>query len=209
VAIGRAITRSPKVFLFDEPLSNLDAALRSEMRVEISKLHKKMNSNIIYVTHDQVEAMTLADRIVVLNKGNIEQYGTPNEIYSDPNNIFVAEFIGSPKMNIIKINKEKIINSNTLELFNNKITFENFEFNDEIYLGIRPEDISIKNDHEIQVDVKIDLIENLGFEKIIYTKLLENQIIIKSSENINQQSLTISFSKDKVLFFDKNNNRIR
>ena len=116
VAIGRAITRSPKVFLFDEPLSNLDAALRSEMRVEISKLHKKMNSNIIYVTHDQVEAMTLADRIVVLNKGNIEQYGTPNEIYSDPNNIFVAEFIGSPKMNIIKINKEHVVNSHTLYL---------------------------------------------------------------------------------------------
>ena len=107
VAIGRAITRSPKVFLFDEPLSNLDAALRSEMRVEISKLHKKLNSNIIYVTHDQVEAMTLADRIVVLNKGNIEQYGTPSEIYSDPNNIFVAEFIGSPKMNIVRIEKEQ------------------------------------------------------------------------------------------------------
>ncbi len=209
VAIGRAITRNPKVFLFDEPLSNLDAALRSEMRVEISKLHKKLQSNIIYVTHDQIEAMTLADKIVVLNKGNIEQYGTPNEIYSDPNNIFVAEFIGSPKMNIIKINKKQIINSNTLQLFNNKITFENFEFNDEIFIGIRPEDISIKNNHEIQVDVKIDLIENLGFEKIIYTKLLENQIIIKSSENINEQSLTISFSKDKVLFFDKNNNRIR
>ncbi len=209
VAIGRAITRNPKVFLFDEPLSNLDAALRSEMRVEISKLHKKLKSNIIYVTHDQIEAMTLADRIVVLNKGNIEQYGTPDEIYSDPNNIFVAEFIGSPKMNIIKINKEQIINNNTLELFNKKITFENFEFNDEIYLGIRPEDISIKNNHEIQVDVKIDLIENLGFEKIIYAKLSKDQIIIKSSENINGQLLTISFSKDKVLFFDKNNNRIR
>ena len=209
VAIGRAITRNPKVFLFDEPLSNLDAALRSEMRVEISKLHKKLKSNIIYVTHDQIEAMTLADRIVVLNKGNIEQFGTPSEIYSDPNNIFVAEFIGSPKMNIIKINKEQIINSNTLELFNSKITFENFEFNDAIYIGIRPEDISIKNDREIQIDVKIDLIENLGFEKIIYTKLFENQIVIKSSENINEQSLTISFSKDKVLFFDKNNNRIR
>ena len=167
VAIGRAITRSPKVFLFDEPLSNLDAALRSEMRVEISKLHKKMNSNIIYVTHDQVEAMTLADRIVVLNKGNIEQYGTPNEIYSDPNNIFVAEFIGSPKMNIIKINKEHISNSNTLHLFNNKITFDNLEFKDEIYIGIRPEHISLKNNHEIKVDVKIDLVENLGFEKII------------------------------------------
>ncbi len=209
VAIGRAITRSPKVFLFDEPLSNLDASLRSEMRVEISKLHKKMSSNIIYVTHDQIEAMTLADRIVVLNKGNIEQYGTPNEIYSDPNNIFVAEFIGSPKMNIIKINKEQIINSNTLVLFNNKITFENFKFKDEIYLGIRPEDISLKNNHEIQIDVKIDLVENLGFEKIIYSKISENQIIIKSSENINNHSLKISFSKDKVLFFDKDENRIR
>ena len=209
VAIGRAITRSPKVFLFDEPLSNLDAALRSEMRVEISKLHKKMNSNIIYVTHDQVEAMTLADRIVVLNKGNIEQYGTPNEIYSDPNNIFVAEFIGSPKMNIIKIDKDQIINSNTIKLFNNKIIFENFEFNDEIYLGIRPEDISIKSDLDIKLDVKVDLIENLGFEKIIYAKLLKNQIIIKSSENIINQTLNISFSKEKVLFFDKDKNRIR
>ena len=110
VAIGRAITRSPKVFLFDEPLSNLDAALRSEMRVEISKLHKKINSNMIYVTHDQVEAMTLADRIVVLNKGIIEQFGTPNDIYTNPNNIFVAEFIGSPKMNILKVEKKQIIN---------------------------------------------------------------------------------------------------
>jgi len=192
VAIGRAITRNPKVFLFDEPLSNLDAALRSEMRVEISKLHKKLKSNIIYVTHDQIEAMTLADRIVVLNKGVIEQFGTPAEIYSDPSNIFVAEFIGSPKMNIIKINKEQIINSNTIEMFKNKITFENFNFKDEIYLGIRPEDISIKNDREIKLDVKIDLIENLGFEKIIYAKLSENQIIqvsekiIKIFNSINQ-----------------------
>ena len=209
VAIGRAITRNPKVFLFDEPLSNLDAALRSEMRVEISKLHKKLKSNIIYVTHDQIEAMTLADRIVVLNKGIIEQFGTPNEIYNDPNNIFVAEFIGSPKMNIVKINKEQIINSNTIELFKNKITFENFDFKDEIYLGIRPEDISIKSDREIKLDVKVDLIENLGFEKIIYAKLSDNQIIIKSSEDISNQTLKISFSKDKVLFFDKNKNRIR
>jgi ABC-type sugar transport system ATPase subunit len=208
VAIGRAITRNPKVFLFDEPLSNLDAALRSEMRVEISKLHKKLKSNIIYVTHDQIEAMTLADRIVVLNKGIIEQFGTPTEIYNNPNNIFVAEFIGSPKMNIIKINKEQIINSNTIELFNNKITFENFDFKDTIYLGIRPEDISIKDDQEIQLNVKVDLIENLGFEKIIYGKLSQNQIIIKSSDNINNQTLNISFSKDKVLFFDKNKNRI-
>ena len=209
VAIGRAITRNPKVFLFDEPLSNLDAALRSEMRVEISKLHKKLKTNIIYVTHDQIEAMTLADRIVVLNKGIIEQFGTPNEIYNDPNNIFVAEFIGSPKMNIIKINKEQIVHSNTIELFKNKITFENFKFKDDIYLGIRPEDISIKDDREIKLDVKVDLVENLGFEKIIYTKLSETQIIIKSSEEISNHPLKISFSKDKVLFFDINKNRIR
>ena len=209
VAIGRAITRSPKVFLFDEPLSNLDAALRSEMRVEISKLHKKMNSNIIYVTHDQVEAMTLADRIVVLNKGNIEQYGTPNEIYSDPNNIFVAEFIGSPKMNIIKINKEYIVNSNTFQLFNNKITFNNLKFEDEIYMGIRPEDISLESNHEIQLEVTIDLVENLGFEKIIYSKISNNQIIIKSSKNINNDSLKVSFSKENVFLFNKEKKRIR
>jgi len=209
VAIGRAITRNPKVFLFDEPLSNLDAALRSEMRVEISKLHKKLKSNIIYVTHDQIEAMTLADRIVVLNKGIIEQFGTPNEIYNDPNNIFVAEFIGSPKMNIIKINKEQIVNSNTINLFKNKITFENFNFKDEIYLGIRPEDVSLNDNYEVQLEVKIEHIENLGFEKIIHTKLSDANIIIKSSENVKKESLKISFSKNKVLFFDKSKNRMR
>tara|TARA_B100000524_G_scaffold109863_1_gene53217 strand:- start:70 stop:609 length:540 start_codon:yes stop_codon:yes gene_type:complete len=179
------------------------------MRVEISKLHKKMNSNIIYVTHDQIEAMTLADRIVVLNKGNIEQYGTPNEIYSDPNNIFVAEFIGSPKMNIIKINKEQISNSNTFHLFNNKITFNNLKFEDEIYMGIRPEDISLENNREIQLEVKFDLIENLGFEKIIYSKIANNQIIIKSSKNINNNSFKISFSKENIFLFNKDKNRIR
>jgi len=209
VAIGRAITRNPKVFLFDEPLSNLDAALRSEMRVEISKLHKKLKSNIIYVTHDQIEAMTLADRIVVLNKGIIEQFGTPNEIYNDPNNIFVAEFIGSPKMNIIKINKEQIVNSNTINLFKNKITFENFNFKDEIYLGIRPEDVNLNENHEVQLEVKIEHIENLGFEKIIHTKLYDSNITIKSSENVKKESMKISFSKNKVLFFDKSKDRMR
>ena len=209
VAIGRAITRNPKVFLFDEPLSNLDAALRSEMRVEISKLHKKINSNMIYVTHDQVEAMTLADRIVLLNKGNIEQFDTPNEIYDDPNNIFVAEFIGTPKMNIIKIDKNNIKNNNVVKLFKNEIKFENFKFNDDIYLGIRPEDISLESDRDIQLDVKVDLIENLGFEKIIYAKYSDIQIIIKSSQDFINQPLNISFSKDKVLFFDKDKNRIR
>ena len=209
VAIGRAITRNPKLFLFDEPLSNLDAALRSEMRVEISKLHKKMNSNIIYVTHDQVEAMTLADRIVILNNGNIEQFGTPNEIYADPNNVFVAEFIGSPKMNIIKLEKENIINNNTINFFSNKIVFENINFNDEIYLGIRPEDISVKDSHPIKIDVKVDLVENLGFEKIIYSTVSNKEINVKTSDNVSGKTLKISFTKDKIYLFDKNRNRIR
>ena len=209
VAIGRAITRNPKLFLFDEPLSNLDAALRSEMRVEISKLHEKMKSNIIYVTHDQVEAMTLADRIVILNNGNIEQFGTPNEIYSDPNNIFVAEFIGSPKMNIIRIDKENIINGNTLKVLNNEIKFKQLNLKDEIYLGIRPEDISVKDEHSIKFEVKIDLIENLGFERIIYSSSQNNEIKIKTSENIQSGTLKISFPENKLYLFDKDKNRIR
>ena len=209
VAIGRAITRNPKLFLFDEPLSNLDAALRSEMRVEISKLHDKLKSNIIYVTHDQVEAMTLADRIVILNNGNIEQFGTPNEIYSDPNNIFVAEFIGSPKMNIIRIDKENIINGNTLKVLNNEIKFKQLNLKDEIYLGIRPEDISVKDEHSIKFEVKVDLIENLGFERIIYSSSQNNEIKIKTSENIQSGTLKISFPENKLYLFDKDKNRIR
>ena len=209
VAMGRAIVRNPVAFLFDEPLSNLDAALRSEMRVEISKLHKKINSNIIYVTHDQVEAMTLADRIVILNKGNIEQLGTPNEIYSDPNNIFVAEFIGSPKMNIIKINNENILEKNIINFFENRIKFENLKFDDEIYLGIRPEDISTKDKHQIHLNVKIDLIENLGYEKVIYSTISNNEIRIKTSDKIEEPSLEISFPKEKIYIFDKNKKRIK
>ena len=153
VAIGRAITRSPKLFLFDEPLSNLDAALRSEMRVEISKLHKRLKSNIVYVTHDQIEAMTLADKIVIMNKGNIEQFGSPDDIYNNPKNIFVAEFIGNPKMNIIKIKNEEILNNNTIRLFNNEIKFENLLLKEDFYIGIRPEDISLENKYEISIEI--------------------------------------------------------
>jgi len=112
-------------------------------------------------------------------------------------------------MNIIKINKEQIFNSNTINLFKNKITFENFNFKDEIYLGIRPEDISLDENHEVQLEVKIEHTENLGFEKIIHTKLSNANIVIKSSENVKKESLKISFSKNKVLFFDKSKNRMR
>jgi multiple sugar transport system ATP-binding protein len=108
VAIGRAITRSPEVFLFDEPLSNLDAALRTQMRVELSSLHAQLGSTMVYVTHDQIEAMTMADRIVVLNKGRVEQVGSPLELYANPANIFVAGFLGAPRMNFIEARVETV-----------------------------------------------------------------------------------------------------
>ncbi len=209
VAIGRAITRNPKLFLFDEPLSNLDAALRSEMRVEISKLHKKLSTNMIYVTHDQVEAMTLADKIVILNQGVMEQYGSPDEIYNNPNNIFVAEFIGSPRMNILKIEKEKIKNGNTINIFNSDIQFNGYKFKDDIYIGIRPEHIKVDNSQDIKAKIKIDLIENLGFDKIIYSSVNGEEFRIKTSSNIDKNHSQISFSKENVYFFDSIKNRIK
>ena len=208
VAIGRAITRNPKLFLFDEPLSNLDAALRSEMRVEISKLHKKLSTNMIYVTHDQVEAMTLADKIVILNQGVMQQYGSPDEIYNNPNNIFVAEFIGSPRMNIFKIDKEKIKNQNSVNIFNNNIKFDNYKFLDDVYMGIRPEHIRVDDSGDIKFNVKIDLIENLGFEKIIYATLDGKEFRIKTSKNISKNHSQISFLKENIYFFDINKKRI-
>ena len=195
VAIGRAITRNPKLFLFDEPLSNLDAALRSEMRVEISKLHKQLNTNMIYVTHDQIEAMTLADKIVILNNGNVEQVGTPDEIYNNPRNIFVAEFIGVPKMNILKNGIESLL--------------KNLNLKPETYLGIRPEHILANGNGEIKLDIKVDLIENLGFEKIIYATFKGQELRIKTSDNISQNLKQISFSKNKIFLFDNNKKRYR
>ena len=195
VAIGRAITRSPKLFLFDEPLSNLDAALRSEMRVEISKLHKQLNTNMIYVTHDQIEAMTLADKIVILNNGNVEQVGTPDEIYNNPSNIFVAEFIGVPKMNILNNGIESLL--------------KNLNLKPETYLGIRPEHILANGNGEIKLDIKVDLIENLGFEKIIYATFKGQELRIKTSDNISQNLKQISFSKNKIFLFDNNKKRYR
>ena len=144
VAIGRAITRNPKIFLFDEPLSNLDAALRAEMRVEISKLHNQIKTNMIYVTHDQVEAMTLADRIVVINKGIIEQVGTPIELYKSPRNQFVAEFIGSPKMNIIDL-----VNSQGSDMINVTPPSEASK------LGIRPEHLRVASNGSAKIKVNI------------------------------------------------------
>ena len=147
VALGRAIVRNPKVFLMDEPLSNLDAKLRVQMRSEIKKLHEKLQTTFIYVTHDQTEALTMGDRIVVLNNGDIQQAGSPEDIYNNPQNTFVAGFIGSPQMNFIE--------------------GKDIGLDENILYGIRPEKMT-KSDGDIKLTVNIEISEMLGSEKIIY-----------------------------------------
>ena len=209
VAIGRAITRSPKIFLFDEPLSNLDAALRAEMRVEISKLHNQIKTNMIYVTHDQVEAMTLADRIVILNHGNIEQVGTPDEIYSDPSNIFVGQFIGTPKMNILKITSDKIISENEINFLGNKVKFEKFNFaNKDYYFGLRPEHLNVSENCDYKFNPKVDLIENLGNEKIVHIKIDNFEISAKIPSHQTIKDI-LGFNSKDIFVFDENGQRLR
>ena len=174
VAIGRAIVRQPAVFLFDEPLSNLDAKLRVQMRLEIKKLHRNLNATIIYVTHDQIEAMTLADRLVVLNKGRIEQIGTPLDVYRYPASKFVAGFIGSPAMNFLHAaishdGKHILINDSiTLPL----ITTLPTEYHGKtIILGIRPENIYEKTEQAYHFDVTIEMVESLGSQTLVHGKV--------------------------------------
>ncbi len=158
VAIGRAIVRNPKVFLFDEPLSNLDAALRVQTRIEIAKLHNQLTATMVYVTHDQVEAMTLADRIVVINQGIIEQVGTPIELYNSPKNQFVAEFIGSPKMNMVDIK-----DGHKLNLINLKVPNDAAKIGEHLLCYINLE----KNDEivaKLDVNSKIKINENICLE---------------------------------------------
>ncbi|MEQ8365921.1 MAG: ABC transporter ATP-binding protein [Roseicyclus sp.] len=153
VAIGRSIVRDPTAFLFDEPLSNLDAALRVEMRYEIAKLHQSLNSTMVYVTHDQVEAMTLADRIVVLQAGRIEQVGPPRELYDRPANLFVAQFIGSPKMNVLPLDQKGLrIDAAPAGA---------------VHLGIRPEAISLGDTGTGQIDGVVDVAEYLGADMFL------------------------------------------
>jgi ABC-type sugar transport system ATPase subunit len=180
VAIGRAIVRDPKVFLFDEPLSNLDAELRVEMRHELVKLHKDFRHTMIYVTHDQVEAMTLADRIVVVNEGRIEQVGSPLEIYNHPRNTFTASFIGSPKINLLN---GKVLDSGdnklSIMLVEDKdicleVTVPGLRVGDDVILGFRPEHVtrdSFKGG--IALDLILSQVESLGDSTYIYAKLFD------------------------------------
>jgi ABC-type sugar transport system ATPase subunit len=178
VAIGRAIVRKPQVFLFDEPLSNLDAALRINTRVEIAKLHKMLNATIVYVTHDQVEAMTLADKIVVMNKGRIEQTGKPLELYYRPANLFVASFIGSPAMNVLPA---QVTQAAGLDLGNGQALGIRLPAScrpgDRVSLGCRPEHMSIA-DGPLKLAGTVDIIERLGECGYAHVRLAAGPVVI-------------------------------
>jgi multiple sugar transport system ATP-binding protein len=198
VAIGRAIVRNPEVFLFDEPLSNLDAALRVNTRAEIAKLHNDLSATMIYVTHDQVEAMTLADKIVVLDAGKVSQSGSPLELYHMPKNLFVAGFIGSPKMNFIEV---EVVSSSAQGITVKSVDFKKqlipvrgaVKAGDKLTLGIRPEDMMASARGELKLTGSISLVEHLGHQTFVegqtksgvdFTGLVDGETLVKVRETL-------------------------
>ncbi len=202
VAMGRAIVRDPKVFLFDEPLSNLDAKLRVQMRTEIKKVHQKVRTTTVYVTHDQVEAMTLADRVVVMNAGLIEQVGTPNDLYHSPATKFVAGFIGSPAMNFITCNLEEAAGALRVRV-NDKLSFPVPDSRTARYrphvgkgkmvLGLRPEHIMETRPHaepnQHDFDMMIDVVEPMGMETLVYFTINGTEICGRVNPNAGAAAL--------------------
>ncbi len=187
VAMGRTIVRDPRVFLFDEPLSNLDAALRVEMRLEIAKLHQRLGASMVYVTHDQVEALTLADRIVVLNHGVVQQVGTPLELYQSPENLFVAKFIGSPTMNIIPAapDSNALVMPNGVRLCNPKLPASP----QARHIGIRPEHISLCDPESAHAHGTAEVVERLGSESYIYCDIPKiGRVLLRVAGNTDVKS---------------------
>jgi multiple sugar transport system ATP-binding protein len=217
VAVGRAIVREPKVFLFDEPLSNLDAKLRVAMRAEISKLHQRLETTFIYVTHDQVEAMTMATRIAVINKGILQQVDTPQHLYDNPNNLFVAGFIGSPAMNFFpaklrKDNGKLMVDTKSFAVAipeDNVKTFEAHEGKSVIF-GIRPEDIhdphfTPPNVNTENVEAQVDVTELMGNEIFLHMMSGENSFVARVDPRSNMgvgEKVQIAFDMNNVHVFD-------
>ncbi|MHA1473634.1 MAG: ABC transporter ATP-binding protein [Promethearchaeota archaeon] len=214
VALGRCIVRDPSVFLFDEPLSNLDAKLRSQMRGEIIKLQKRLKTTLVYVTHDQVEAMSMADRITILHEGHIQQVGTPSEVYNTPRNKFVAGFIGSPTMNFIESNKNgKTLKfgENILNLTDNLNEKASKASSEKLLLGFRPEHTKITPElHEGAYKVIINVVEYLGAQTVISYELLGKISAMAISPGFYSANMGdtayISFPIEKIHIFDSETN---
>ncbi|MCE5305109.1 ABC transporter ATP-binding protein [bacterium] len=220
VAVGRAIAKNPQVFLFDEPLSNLDAKLRSTMRSEIVKIHSQIAATSIYVTHDQVEAMTMADKIVLLNKGEIQQVATPMEIYHKPSNLFVATFIGSPQINlfegILQSNQEHlVINNQNVDVFSfPKLDFLMNLINQKITIGIRPENISYlkNNSNPIIINAVVNFIEYLGNETIVNFSFQNKIYTMRTQDKVNFQEneeIKLFLNPEYFLYFNEVGNNIK
>lgn len=217
VAIGRAMVRDPLIFLFDEPLSNLDAELRVAMRKELANLHEKLGTTMIYVTHDQVEAMTLADRIVIMNNGVVAQSGKPLDVYNKPENLFVAGFIGSPRMNIFEGTIENYSEGFTKIRFKNSIMLKkrgNFGYEGlRIFFGIRPEHTTlISNNEDIDpIPFKVIVNEQLGGTSFIYGETIDGQSIVtqQNGQNIftRGENLNLFFDASNLHLFDSNGKR--
>ncbi len=216
VALGRAVVRDPKVFLMDEPLSNLDAKLRVHMRTEIAKLHERLKTTMIYVTHDQTEAMTLADRIVIMDAGFIQQVGTPFEVYNAPNNAFVASFIGSPAMNLneVRYSKGRITDGNGLDLAVSEPASRALDAGGyegkQVIFGLRPEDIKaeqivLESTPETVVTATITVSELTGADSILYIDVGGTEMVaVVDARDYHQpgETIDLAFNMNKAHFFD-------
>jgi multiple sugar transport system ATP-binding protein len=221
VAMGRALVRNPRIFLFDEPLSNLDAKLRVDMRTEIKLLHERVKTTIVYVTHDQIEAMTLGDRIVVMKEGEVRQVGTPQEVYDDPADLFVAGFIGSPSMNFIRCTVESREGKLGVSLHDGggaffmpappSITGLDERVGTEVVLGIRPEQITDKdpyagaNPHSIEQAARVEVVQPTGPDTLVLIHLNGTPVTCRVHPGANPragQSMGLTFDLSKLVFFD-------
>ena len=227
VALGRAMVREPKVFLLDEPLSNLDAKLRVTMRSEIVNLHRKLATTFIYVTHDQTEAMTMGDRIAVMNQGRVEQFDTPDNLYNRPHNLFVAQFIGSPQMNIGKAVIRKQGQQIILDFANHQVELSHYPIGHveipseglEVWVGIRPENIAYvaekdqlnreePRDSKNKISIRLENVEQVGSDTYVYFNFVEDASPWVARFNPPQnvkvgQTVQVHFNPDKLLFFDR------
>ena len=223
VALGRAMVRNPRVFLMDEPLSNLDANLRTQMRIEISKLHRKLATTFIYVTHDQIEAMTMATKIIIMKDGEIQQIGTPEAVYKKPNNIFVAKFIGNPSMNIfdgavvlngqevqimvnVRTDNDKSVIYLKIPKYKQNILQHNNYINKVIRIGIRPENMGIADKRSSNIlKVSVSMVETIGLDTYVYFNINDENCVMKTNiDNGIRIGDNISFymDKEKIYLFD-------
>jgi multiple sugar transport system ATP-binding protein len=221
VAIGRAIVREPDIFLLDEPLSNLDAKLRMGLRIELLELHKKLNTTSLYVTHDQTEALSMGEKILVLNNGLMQQYGTPEEIYYEPANKFVASFVGNPEMNffrgVISLNANEVViklASMNLSFTKSSITdIDKIENNQRVILGIRPENLFLSSkSSQNTIPGKVDFQQSIGTDNyiFIYTEVGRIALKIKDDIPLIGSKVLVGFGNSKIYIFDADdlNNKI-